>query len=66
MSALSLLCTHTACQVAWEPDREIYRCACHEGFFDADGQVLAGPPERPLRRLPVRVEGEEVVVGEPV
>lgn len=65
VTALSLLCTHTACRVDWQPERQIYRCTCHEGLFDADGEVLAGPPERPLRRLPVRVEGDEVVVGEP-
>lgn len=64
VSALSLLCTHSACQVEWQPAQEIYRCKCHEGLFDADGEVLKGPPERPLRWLPVRIEGDEVVVGE--
>ena len=65
VSALSLACTHTACNVEWKPAEGIYLCKCHEGVFDADGRVLSGPPERPLPAIPVRIEGDQVVVGEP-
>lgn len=63
ITARSLLCTHQGCEVHWEPDRGHYRCPCHDGLFDADGQVLGGPPPRPLRTLSVRVQDETVTVG---
>lgn len=63
LTALSLLCTHTGCTVDWQPDVERYHCPCHEGLYDASGEVLAGPPPRPLREVPVRLEGDEIVVG---
>ena len=43
--ARSLLCTHFGCRVVWEPARgQRYRCPCHQGWFDADGRPVAGPP----------------------
>jgi len=66
VAARSLLCTHTGCEVVWMPARQLYHCPCHEGLFDADGRVVAGFPPRPLRDVPARIEGEEVVVGEDV
>ncbi len=55
--AYSQLCTHLACAVIWEPQRRVLDCPCHEGLFDAaTGGVLAGPPPRPLPRIPLRVQ----------
>lgn len=62
VTARSLVCTHFGCEVAWNPDRELYVCPCHEGAFAPDGRVVAGPPPRPLPELPVRVEGSRVVL----
>jgi Rieske Fe-S protein len=64
VAARSLLCTHTGCEVVWIPDRQLYHCPCHEGLFDADGRVVAGFPPRPLRDVPARIEGDEILVGE--
>lgn len=64
VTALSLWCTHYGCVVNWKEDRQLYLCACHEGWFDAQGNVLQGPPTRPLKRVPARIEGDVVVVGE--
>lgn len=55
-----LLCTHFGCPVAWNAGRELYLCPCHQGAFDAAGRPVAGPPTRPLRLLPVRVEAGRV------
>ena len=45
-------CTHLGCVVYYAAEEELLECPCHEGFFDArDGQVVAGPPERPLPRV---------------
>ncbi|GAB5443801.1 MAG: hypothetical protein Fues2KO_41500 [Fuerstiella sp.] len=59
-------CTHLACPVIPSEDHQQLKCPCHRGAFDSrTGQPLAGPPERPLRR--VRIEqmddGTLVAVG---
>lgn len=61
--AYSQLCTHLACPVVYEGEKEQLRCPCHEGYFSAeDGRVLAGPPKRPLHRIDVFIKGNEVWV----
>ena len=46
--AYSDVCTHLSCAVLYSGDGKL-RCPCHEGLFDATtGNVLAGPPLRPL------------------
>jgi nitrite reductase/ring-hydroxylating ferredoxin subunit len=45
-------CTHLSCPVTPQPEAGRLHCPCHEGIFDlATGQPLAGPPQRPLRRI---------------
>ena len=53
--ALSAVCTHLGCNVRWRPEDSKFACPCHEGFYDANGDVISGPPPRPLRRLETRV-----------
>ncbi len=62
----SLVCTHLGCIVQWQEGAKEFYCPCHDGRFDQFGEVLAGPPPLPLEQIPVRVEGETVVVGEEV
>ena len=50
-------CPHLGCAVSWNPASDRFECACHGGAFDRDGKVIAGPPPRPLTRLPFKVEG---------
>jgi menaquinol-cytochrome c reductase iron-sulfur subunit len=54
--AYSATCTHLGCQVRWDGDAKKFLCPCHGGVYDADGQVLEGPPPRPLKRIEARVE----------
>ena len=49
-------CPHLGCSVAWDPLSARFKCACHGGAFDKDGNVLAGPPPRGLDRLPWKIE----------
>ena len=53
--ALSAVCTHLGCNVRWRQQESRFACPCHAGFYDADGNVISGPPPRPLRRLETRV-----------
>lgn len=52
LAACSSVCTHLGCAVLWQKDSQRLVCPCHEGMFDpTTGQVLAGPPPRPLPRI---------------
>lgn len=46
----SSLCTHLACRVNWREEEQQYVCPCHDGRFGREGEVLSGPPPRPLER----------------
>ena len=47
--AYSDVCTHLSCAVLYQADQRRFFCPCHDGVFDAyTGDVLAGPPVRPL------------------
>lgn len=59
--AYSAVCTHLGCVVKWQPaGRQTWFCACHNGRYDRDGEVVGGPPPRPLPRLPVTVRDGQV------
>lgn len=60
--AFSATCTHLGCQVRWDADSTHFRCPCHGGVFDAQGQVVDGPPPRPLDRVDARVDATERTV----
>ena len=62
--AMSNVCTHLGCRVRWIADQDHFFCPCHNGVFDAEGNVVAGPPPRPLDRYEVRLEdGQLYVLG---
>ncbi len=48
VSVLSNKCTHLGCHVNWFPDKQEYICPCHDAQFGISGNVLGGPPPRPL------------------
>lgn len=50
--AYSSICTHLACAVLWIKESQKLECPCHDGLFDVrNGEVLAGPPPRPLPKI---------------
>jgi cytochrome b6-f complex iron-sulfur subunit len=61
--ALSAVCTHLGCIVQWEKDKQDFLCPCHAGHYSADGAVTAGPPPKPLKKLPFTVSGGNITVG---
>lgn len=58
LHALDAKCTHEGCTVRYQRENAIIWCACHNGRFDLQGRVLAGPPPRPLARHAVRRDPE--------
>ena len=62
MVALSAVCTHVRCILGFDRERRSLTCPCHDGRFDLAGQVLSGPPPRPLPSYTVSVRAGEVFV----
>lgn len=56
--ALHSKCSHLGCSVKWDAEGKKFRCPCHGGVYDEDGNVVSGPPPRPLTRLDVKIEDD--------
>jgi Rieske Fe-S protein len=60
--AMSNVCTHLGCRVRWVDNQGQFFCPCHNAVFDKEGQVVAGPPPKPLNRFEVKVENDQLFV----
>ena len=60
--AVSANCTHMRCVLQWSRDRGVFQCPCHDGAFDRNGNVLSGPPKKPLRQYPAEIRADEIIV----
>ena len=57
--AYSDVCTHLSCAVLYSNGQ--LRCPCHNGLFDPrTGDVIAGPPTRPLPLIQLAQEGDTI------
>ena len=63
LQAFNAVCTHLDCTVQYKTDTSQIWCACHNGYYDLAGNVVSGPPPRPLERLVVNQRGEDIVVS---
>ena len=61
--AFSRTCTHLGCLVEYNKNQQKFVCPCHAGVYDLDGNVVSGPPPRPLAVLPLKIEGETIIIG---
>lgn len=61
--ALSPVCTHLGCFVNFDRISNEFICPCHGGRYDILGNVLGGPPKKPLERLPLKIENAVLFVG---
>jgi cytochrome b6-f complex iron-sulfur subunit len=61
--ALSRTCTHLGCLVAFNKSRQELICPCHAGTYDLEGSVVSGPPPKPLTVIPLRIEGDTIIIG---
>ena len=60
--AFSQKCTHLSCAVFYSPEKNRLECPCHEGYFSVrNGDVLQGPPQRPLPRVVLERRGDQIV-----
>ena len=60
--AMSNVCTHLGCRVRWVADEEQFFCPCHNASFDKKGDVVSGPPPRPLDHYDVKEEDGQIFV----
>ncbi|MFD3695176.1 FAD-dependent oxidoreductase [Streptomyces sp. NPDC058646] len=50
LHAVSAVCTHLGCLVAFNNAERTWECPCHGSRFGIDGRILQGPALRPLER----------------
>lgn len=60
--ALNAVCTHLGCIVYWDREKKTIPCPCHDAFFDLNGNVLKGPPPRPLPKATAKIVGDKIIV----
>jgi len=61
--AFSAVCTHLKCIVNWNEVKKMFECPCHGAKFNRNGEVLEGPPPRPLDLLKLQIVEEKIVVN---
>lgn len=60
--AYSQKCTHLSCAVFYARANNRLECPCHQGYFSIeDGSVLQGPPTRPLPRVVLERNGDQLI-----
>ena len=66
LRALSAVCTHLGCLVAWNNAEQSWDCPCHGSRYSPEGEVMNGPAVRPLERrdLATLVKEEDQKVEE--
>ncbi|MEL6470149.1 MAG: Rieske 2Fe-2S domain-containing protein [Cyanobacteria bacterium J06623_4] len=58
--AISAVCPHLGCTVAWEPESNEFACPCHGSRFDATGERTSGPASRALSLVTVVIKDDQV------
>jgi len=61
--AISSRCAHLGCPVRYFEAAANFICPCHGGVYGFEGEVLGGPPPRPLDRFQTRLAGDVVELG---
>ncbi len=60
LHAVSPVCTHLGCILAFNNAEHSWDCPCHGSRFDVEGQVLHGPAFLPLEKIAVEDTGESL------
>ena len=60
--ALSRICTHEGCSVDFDLAQNKLICPCHGATYEApDGNVISGPTQRSLKKINVKVDGDNIL-----
>lgn len=62
LGALSVSCPHSGCNVRVAARNRELVCPCHGSRFDTNGDPIEGPASSPLTALPLREEGDSIMV----
>jgi len=60
--AISSVCTHLHCIVNWNEIHKKFECPCHGAKFNQVGEVLEGPPPRPLDLYKLQIVAANLVI----
>lgn len=62
-AALSIACPHNGFEVEYIHDQKIFKCiSVSRAEFARDGEVLNGPPRKPLASYPIRRQDDRLIV----
>ncbi len=56
------VCTHLSCRVNWDAEQEGFYCPCHAAYFGKHGEVVSGPPPRPMDRYETKMDGGQLFI----
>jgi len=60
--ALSRICTHEGCSVNFDLGQNKLICPCHGAEYESgEGNVLSGPTQRALKKINVKIDGDNVL-----
>jgi len=60
--AFNLACPHESTALRWRRQDDRFQCPRHESKYEPDGTFIDGRATRNMDRLPIRREGDQVVV----
>jgi len=60
--AFSAVCPHLSCVINWNEMLKKFECPCHGAKFNRNGEVLEGPPPRPLDLYKLQIVEEKLVI----
>ncbi len=60
--ALSKVCTHSGCTVAYNPTNKDIPCPCHGSKFTTSGAVINGPATTNLKSYDVKLNGNILTI----
>ena len=55
-TVLDATCPHLGCNVHWKEEQDRFACPCHKGVFTRQGELVSGPPPKPLRQLQTEIQ----------
>lgn len=62
LKVYSNVCTHLSCRVSWNEEESAYLCPCHDASFDIDGEIIYGPPPRPMDQYEFKIEEGNILI----